>query len=36
MMKKYRLTEKAKARYIALFWLLVVVIGGLANTWLGY
>lgn len=35
-MKKYRLTEQAKTRYIALFWLGVVVLGGLANTWLGY
>ena len=34
-MKKYRLTENAKARYIALFWLAVVLLGGLANTWLG-
>ena len=35
-MKKYRLTEKAKTRYMAMFWLAVLVIGGLANTWLGY
>lgn len=35
-MKRYRLTEKAKARYQALGWLAVLVIGGLANTYIGF
>lgn len=34
-MKKYRLTEKAKERYQALGWLAVLVLGGLANTFIG-
>lgn len=34
-MKRYRLTEKAKTRYIALFWIAVLIIGGIANTYIG-
>lgn len=34
-MKKYRLTERAKERYIAIFWIAVIIAGGLVNTWFG-
>ena len=34
-MKKYRLTEKAKTRYIALVWIAVLILGGIANTYIG-
>lgn len=34
-MKRYRLTEKAKERYQVIGWLAVLVLGGLANTFIG-
>lgn len=34
-MKKYRLTEKAKDRYMMLAWIAVLILGGLANTYIG-
>ena len=34
-MKRYRLKESAKDRYLILFVLAVIVFGGLANTYIG-
>lgn len=34
-MKRYRFTEKAKERYWALLWIAVLVLGGIANTYIG-
>ena len=35
-MKKYRLTERAKERYMVMGFIAILIIGGLANTWLGF
>ena len=34
-MKKYRLTDRAKERYMVLAWIAIALAGGLFNTWLG-